>query len=152
MVLLFAVGLLSVSCDSRRVSDDYVSFKGANWHKDSVARFETVITDSTLRYNVELKIRNTEDYINRNIWLFIKCKAPDGEVTEDIKKDIPLADDEGRWLGKGAGNIYESVYQLKKNYRFEHCGKYTFEVVQGMRAEVIAGIRDIGLRVESSEE
>ncbi len=58
-----------------------------------------------------------------------------------------LADDRGRWLGRGIGDLYFIRLPYKQDILFPYKGIYRFEIVQGMRTD-LEGIRDVGLRVE----
>ena len=65
--------------------------------------------------------------------------------------ECPLADPEGRWLGKRTGRYVDARYRLRGgSARFPLMGHYRFAVTNGMRDSAISGIKDIGLRVEYS--
>lgn len=137
-----------MSCDENRVFDDYKSMEDYKWNINAPVRFEVNVQDSSEYCNIFLKVRNNQDYENKNLWMFVKLISPNGEIEIDSKLDCTLADDEGRWLGKGLGDIYDSSHKLKENFRFKHSGIYTFEIIHGMRKSILSGVRDIGLRVE----
>ncbi len=141
-------GLLLVACDKNRIFDDYKTIEDNSWNVSHPVSFEVAIQDSSVFYNIFLKVRNNQDYENKNLWLFIKCTDPYGLVEINTRMDCLLADDEGRWLGKGLGDIFDSSYVLNENFRFKHAGIYKFEIMHGMRENIITGVRDIGLRVE----
>ena len=62
-----------------------------------------------------------------------------------------LADEKGKWLGNGLGDIYDNQILFKKNVRFPLAGKYTFEIQHGMRADIVPLIMDVGLRIAKTE-
>ena len=85
-------------------------------------------------------------YPFQNLWLFIDDEQPFGPLLRDTIECM-LANDYGKWLGKGV-SIYETSFLIKKAYYFPIEGEYTFSLRQGMRAKSIPGIEEVGLRVE----
>lgn len=142
---LFVVIL--VSCDSKRVFEDYKTIDNEEWNKDSVALFKVNLEDTTQNYNLYINIRNSGKYPNSNIWLFVDIKSPDGELLTDTVEYI-LADNRGKWVGSGIGDLFDSQFLYKQNVYFPHGGEYTFSIKQGMRETNLQGIQDIGLRIE----
>ena len=83
-------------------------------------------------------------------FLFINTTFPDGSVAHDTL-ECPLADPEGRWLGKHTGRYVDARYRLRGgSARFPMTGRYHFAIANGMRDSAISGLKDIGLRVEYS--
>jgi gliding motility-associated lipoprotein GldH len=62
--------------------------------------------------------------------------------------EVILADNRGKWLGSGLGDIWDLQQIYKENIRFAQQGRYTFEYQQAMRTEKLPFILDVGLRVE----
>ena len=62
-----------------------------------------------------------------------------------------LADEKGKWIGSGMGDLYDNQIPFKKNVRFPLAGIYSFEIQQGMRMENVPLIMDVGLRIEKAE-
>jgi gliding motility-associated lipoprotein GldH len=72
---------------------------------------------------------------------------PGGKKITDTLECI-LADENGKWLGKGTGHIVDNRVPFKRNVIFPDTGKYTFEIEQAMRMEKLPEVYDIGLRIE----
>ncbi|MCG8582305.1 MAG: gliding motility lipoprotein GldH [Bacteroidales bacterium] len=147
--LLLAIIVLS-SCDRNVVFDQYVTIPDGGWNIDSMAVFKVDIQTSEQPYNVLLNVRNYSNYPNSNLWLFIDVISPSGKAIQD-KVDCVLADETGRWLGSGWGNLYHVQIPYQIGVKFAETGQYTFRIVQGMRDEDIKGIHNIGLRIEEAE-
>jgi len=145
VALLVTIGLSS--CDKNRIFDSYVTVPEAGWSKDSLAMFNVNITYATSSYNLLLHLRNTPEYPNSNLWLFIDVTGPSGKTERD-KVECILANQEGKWLGSGWGSIYETQIPYKMNVKFPEAGTYKIRIAHGMRTNDLPGIRDIGLRVE----
>jgi gliding motility-associated lipoprotein GldH len=132
------------ACSFNETYFEFRSF-GSEWGRTSPAVFEAKIDDNSIPYNIDIKIRNDNDYAFRNIWLFIDCKTPSGAVLNDTL-NVELADVFGKWYGKGF-SLHCLSAPLKTNYRFPETGVYTFAIRHGMRQDPLKGISDAGLRI-----
>lgn len=148
--LIFFAACLFLSCDPSRVYDKYKDIKDASWNKNDHVKFDVQIDDTVSYNNVYINIRNSGDYRFSNLYLFMSTVYPDLKVSVDTIECI-LANKEGKWLGKGLGDIKDSQMLLKKNVRFHKTGIYSFEFEQAMRVDVLDGIKSIGIRIEKAE-
>lgn len=130
---------------------EYRSFNNNIWNTDSAAVFKYTISDTTIKYDLSLKIRHTIDYEFQNLFFFL----------EDIKKDtieIILASKNGKWLGSGISDVREVEYVFDKNRIFSKKGEYKIRVEQAMRygpkdkIENLEHILDIGLIVSEHHD
>jgi len=149
--LLLAALIISsfFSCNLKVVSEDYRSFKNAQWPQDTVMVFKFDIPDSTRIYSLFLNVRNEGRYPYSNLYLFISVTPPRGKVLQDTV-ELTLADIHGKWLGSGLGDLYERQYPYKENIFFPQKGSYTIKVRQGMRTDdqVLRGIHDFGISLK----
>ena len=60
---------------------------------------------------------------------------------------IGIADDRGRWLGSGFGNIKLVRRLYIRDVRFASPGVYTFKLEQAMRLKEVP-VTDVGIRIE----
>ncbi|WP_430810778.1 MULTISPECIES: gliding motility lipoprotein GldH [unclassified Carboxylicivirga] len=151
LIITLVVGLITfASCDQKAVFDEYVTIPAGGWNLDSMAVFKVDIESAAQQYNVIVNVRNRSNYPNSNLWLFIDVISPSGQVVQD-KLECRLADDAGRWLGAGWGDLFHVQVPYQTNVKFAETGQYTFRIVQGMRDIDIKGIHNIGLRIEEAE-
>ena len=139
--------LLIISCDPNRVYEDNTNIEKNKWLQQNSIEFQVDIKDTVSAHNIYVNIRNTGKYPMSNIFLFIKTSSPLGYSVIDTFNCI-LADEKGKWLGKGFGNIWNNRFLYKKNVKFPIPGTYTFRYEQAMRKEELLGIVDVGLRIE----
>ena len=139
--------LLLISCDSRRVIDEYRSIGKVAWHTDSVQTFSFNVINKTQNHNIWFNIRNDRSYEFSNLWLFVTIEPPRGESLTDTVQ-VLLAEPSGKWLGKGFSGIYDSRVVYRRNVFFPEPGKYSIHLRHGMRPALLKGITDIGIRVE----
>ena len=109
------------------------------------------ITDTNALYNVYFIIRHTNAYPFSNIWIRISSKNPGDSAFEQSRLEIPLAEQSGKWLGRGMGEIYEHRMPLTRNdngKKFNKVGTYEVRLEQDMRLNPLPEVLHIGLRVE----
>ena len=155
MTKLFAkiVGIITLilsftSCDKNKVFETYIEVENANWKKENVASFEFAAVDTTTAHNLYINVRNTGMYPYSNLYLFVTMKGPNGGVLKDTVNCV-LANNRGKWLGKGIGDLWDLKIPYVGGFKFAQAGNYVVTLEQGMRVENgLEGITDIGLRVE----
>lgn len=150
VILAFAMLTGFSSCDSSKVYEEFVEIDAYTWDMNSPVRYEFEITDTVALHNVYINVRHANQYPYSNLWLFIDSWAPSGQKAVDTLECV-LADDHGKWLGSGLGDIWDTQILWKKNVRFASPGKYHVEYKQAMRTEQLVGIMDMGLRVELAD-
>jgi len=147
--LSVAIALLSLilySCSTDTVYNENVMLPSKGWDKNQPIVFNVSISDSINNYKFGLNIRNTISYRYSNLYLFLITEFPNGNISRDTLECI-LANNEGKWLGKGWGDIKENNIVLKSGLRFPLTGEYKFHIQQAMRVDTLAGINDIGLSI-----
>ena len=145
-LLLISLILLS-SCNSNVVFTESKVMNKNTWNLLNISSFKVPITDTLKSNNVIFTIRTGSSYPFRNIYLFVTTTSPDGKsITDTLQYN--LADEKGKWLGKGFGDIHELNLPYKSNIYFPVKGIYQFNIQHGMRIEDLKGVYDVGLRVE----
>ncbi len=144
---LLATLLMMLSCNSNVIFTDSVRMEENTWKLHDVPVYRVDISDTTAATDILFSIRTGPVYPFRNIFLFVTTTSPDGKsITDTLTYD--LADEKGKWYGKGLGDINELRLPYKSNVFFPVQGTYQFRVQHGMRAENLKGVYDFGMRVE----
>ena len=148
-IIIILLGLFS--CDSNKVFEEYIEVENANWQKENIASFEFIAKDTITAHNIYINIRNTGDYLYSNLYLFVTMKGPNGGILKDTVNCI-LADNRGKWLGSGVGDLWDLQIPYVGGFKFAQTGSYIISYEQAMRVEKgLKGITDIGLRVEKAD-
>lgn len=147
-VLLFV--LFFSACDDNRIFEENKEIPDNTWSSSAALKFDVNIVNIEIPTNFYINVRNADGYPYNNLFLFIKTTFPSGKMSNDTLECV-LADENGKWLGSGMGDIYDNQIPFKKNVLFPEPGKYTFEIQHGMRAENVPLIMDVGLRIEKAE-
>jgi gliding motility-associated lipoprotein GldH len=154
------LGILTglTSCSKNVVYTQYQQIdENTGWAKSNLLKFDFEAKDTNQLYDVYINVRNTETYPFRNLFMFLHTTYPNGTKITDTVECI-LADDRGKWLGSGMGNLFDNTILFKKNARFHQLGKYNFAFEQAMRfgdkntLDPLPLISDIGLTIEKAKE
>ena len=70
-VSFVALVISLMSCDSKRVFDEYQTVSGA-WSKDNAIEFKLMPPDTTKAYNLFINLRNTEAYKLSNLYVIVE--------------------------------------------------------------------------------
>ncbi|MBK7710573.1 MAG: gliding motility lipoprotein GldH [Bacteroidales bacterium] len=141
--------VLLISCNNSIVYTDSMPMPGKKWELMNIPAFIVNIDDTLTSNNVTFTIRTGSSYPFRNIFLFVKTISPDGKFITDTL-EYNLADEKGKWFGKGFGDIHELNLPYKSNVFFPVKGTYQFSIQHGMRIEDLNGVYDFGLRIEKT--
>lgn len=151
VALLFSLLVTLVSCDRSVVFEENLRIKNATWDRNEKAFFEFEINDSSAIYDLYLNFRHGGDYPYQNIYLFIESRSSSGQIAKDTALMI-LADNKGRWMGKGIGDIFDYQFRFKRGPLFPEKGRYYFEIEQAMREESLDNVTDIGIAIKKVKE
>lgn len=146
IVCLFSVFLIFCRCGRTTVFDECKTIERVGWHKDSVCTFLVEVADTVNFHRVEVIIRNSANYPNQNLWLFIDKTNPDGTTKKDTVQCF-LADEYGRWTGSGVGSIFSNSFIYQDSFVYSQLGVYSYTIQQGMRYDYLEGINSVGLCV-----
>ena len=154
-ILYFLIAIAFVSCDKKRVFDEYKSV-GKGWDKDSIVSFELSKIDTTKQYNLFLSIRDNNDYPFNNLFLIVSMEQPD-KVTKVDTLEYMMADPDGSLLGDGFTDVKESKLVYKEHMKFKS-GIYKVHIRQAVRqtgkvtgVQKLEGITDVGFRIEKTD-
>lgn len=146
-ILILSFLLLLQACNSNVVYTSSSAMAEETWKLMDIPVFKVDITDTINSNNVVFTIRNGSSFPFRNIFLFVTTTSPDGKnITDTLQYN--LADEKGKWYGKGFGDIHELNLPYKSNVYFPLKGIYEFKIQHGMRVENLKGVYDFGLRIE----
>lgn len=149
LVLIFVAALIFGSCNKGVIYQKYISIPDNQWLAGKPVTFTVPVEDTITPYNIYVNIRQANDYDFGNIYMFISITAPNNQTETDTINCI-LADNSGRWLGQGLGDIWDNKIWFKRNARF-HKGEYKFTYTQAMRVDTLQQIMDVGLSVQKAD-
>ncbi|MEQ8907883.1 MAG: gliding motility lipoprotein GldH [Vicingaceae bacterium] len=148
--LLLLICFSAWACDSNLVFEENLNIEDAVWDRNEKAKFAFQIEETGLAYNFYLNFRHSGKYPYRNLYLFTRTESPSGKVALDTAQML-LASPQGRWMGKGIGDLYDYQFRFKEQIIFPDSGEYHFEIEQAMREKELPYVTDIGIRIEKVE-
>lgn len=147
--LALLAALLFTACDGSVFYDHREAVDEHGWLPTESVNFDVEVPDTTTVYHFLVGVRNSISYPYANTFFFLTTTFPDGSTARDTL-EFPLADADGRWLGKRTGRYIDTRFYFRRNARFPMEGHYRFSITNGMRDSAIAGLKDVGLRIEYS--
>lgn len=145
--LILILSAVSISCSDH--GEVYMTPIDNLWKKDDNKMIEFEINDAQTPKNITFIVRHNNEYPYSNLFLISSMKNHKNEVIKTDTLQYILAKPNGEWLGNGFGSVKEIFLQYKNNYSFPNNGRYQIEVKQGMRANELKGIEDIGIKIEN---
>ena len=120
------------------------------WTYNFKPSFTFTITDTTSLYQPWFLIRHTQAYPYSNIWMWVYVKSPGDSLPRKERVNITLAENSGKWLGRGMGEIYEQRMKIEfsDSIRFRRSGTYTVSLEQNMRINPLPEVLNVGFRLE----
>ena len=154
-LFIIIAGLL-ISCDKKRVFDEYQSVGNA-WNMKKEVIFELPKIDTLKKYNLFINLRANDDYKFNNLFLIVSMEQPNG-LTKVDTLEYEMADVDGALLGDGFSDIKESKLYYKENLKFKASENNKIHIKHAVRqtgkivgVQDLEGITEVGFRVESIE-
>lgn len=145
--ILAIVAATAISaCDDHTVYHSYQSIPEKGWKKSDTLFFQMPINDSLTILRLSAGVRNENNYPYQDLYLFVSHNLEDSTKWQTDTLKFTLSDKEGKWIGTGWGNLYQSVQPMQSAI-IRHAGKYTIKVSHGMKDEILNGISDVGIKV-----
>lgn len=148
-ILLFSAMLLMLASCRRKTEYEEFAAVPDTWNNRNLVNFNVNITDTVTSQNVFISVRHSGKYEFSNLYLFVTAKSPNGSLKRDTV-EIMLADEHGKWQGKGAASVFTLYYPYKTNIRFPITGIYTFTIEQAMWIKDLKNVNNIGLMIEKA--
>lgn len=134
------------SCTDEALMDRNEAITDNLWTDAQHPEFELDIDDPAAGYDVYLNLRNSAQFPFSKIYVLVHLEK-EGQPRTSYRVGLKLADRDGLWTGKSAGNLYAHQALFLRNYHFPDSGQYRFVVESNMRLSPLPGISDVGLRI-----
>ena len=155
-ILFLLMTFLIMSCDDKRVFDQYKSV-GNSWNKDSIVTFKLPQLDDSKKYNLFVNIRDNNDYPFNNLFLIVSMEQPNKKIVVDTL-EYQMSNPDGSLLGNGFTDVKENKLYYKENVDFKLKGDYNVKIQHAVRQtgkitgmKTLSGITEVGFRIESIE-
>ena len=143
---------LLASCIRSNVFEKNAAIKNHAWQENFQPAFTFTITDTVSSYSMFFTIRHTDAYPYSNIWLSIGLKFPGADTAVNSKMEIPLADLDGKWYGRGMNEVWEQQMPMFEGLHFSKTGTYSVSLKQIMRINPLPEVMSVGVRLEKNKK
>ena len=137
---------LTISCTNNAYFEDNKEILNQSWDYNQQPDFTVKIEDNKSKYDLYVNIRHTNQYDYSNLYILLHEKGKSIRDTS-YRKEIKLAELDGKWTGKSSGTLYETQFLAKSNITFPDTGLYTFAIEQNMRINPLLEINDVGIKL-----
>jgi gliding motility-associated lipoprotein GldH len=146
--LICFISLLCFSgCDKARIIDENKEIPASGWYYKNNLGFDFEIKDTNRVYSVYVNVRANNEYPFSNLFIMLHQRTPSNKDTS-FRRELTLIDPNGKWLGKGLGDLFDFQIPVMERVRFKEKGLYHFDVAQNMRLDTLPHIMAAGMRVE----
>ena len=149
--IFFYLFVFFIACQNNKAQHKYYVFEDNKWNSDSIVSFNFDNIDTTASYDIYLKIRHSVDYRFQNLFLFSNINNEKDTI------EIFLSQKNGKWNGKGFGDIKEIDVLISKEASFENFDEANYSFEQAMRYNDLEkiieldGLFAIGLAIKRNE-
>jgi gliding motility-associated lipoprotein GldH len=148
MLIFLLFGL--ISCGKDVILNEYKNLPDYGWEQKNKAIFEFESTDTTHYTNFAINLRVSGDYPFSNMYVVSHLIGPDSSV-QSQRTNLTLAEDDGKWLGSGMGDLLSYQIPIITNRALRKPGKYIIELEQYMRMDTLPAVKDVGIKVTRGE-
>lgn len=149
--IFFYLFVFFIACQNNKTQYKYHVFEDKKWNSDSIVSFNFDNIDTAASYDIYLKIRHSVDYKFQNLFLFSNINNEKDTI------EIFLSQKNGKWNGKGFGDIKEIDVLISKEVTFENFDEANYSFEQAMRYNDLEkiieldGLFAIGLAIKRNE-
>jgi len=152
-ILFLLIAICFCSCNNSPYFQKEEGIPQNAWDYNFKPTFKIDITDTNAAYSSYFVIRHTDAYAYSNIYLWVYSKQPGDTSFHKTRVNIKLAENNGKWLGRGMGEIYEqympiNLTDLNTKRFFKRKGTYEIKLEQNMRINPLPEVLHVGIRIE----
>lgn len=119
----------------------YHDIDSTGWQYGDTLKYTFVPADSVVTGDMALSLRHTNDYIYSNI--FLEVTITDSLTSRCDTLAVTLADDFGRWHGRGIGTDFQITDTIARGATFRR--PVNIGVRHIMRDEVLPEVEQVGI-------
>ncbi len=139
------------ACNKSKIYEERHKFDNYTWNRFKPLFFEVPVNDIKSEYNVYLTLRHITQYPYDNLKTNLTMYAPSGEE-RTTRHTFIIKDEDGKFLGAGAGDLWDVELLVKGKMVFNEEGTYKFQIDNLMDYYDIVGLMDLGLVVKKAEK
>lgn len=148
LLTLTVTPILLASCAGDGDFSRFTTLSDSGWAYGDTVRFDAERPDSLSRGTLTLALRHTNDYGFANIWLEVTINDAGHQRRDTL--NLCMADDYGRWQGKGFGSTRQLQAEVARGVSPAPGSEITVRHI--MRVDTLRGVREIGVSFVERKE
>lgn len=141
LTILLMAGMLCSCRPGRNDFSGYEFISPEGWAYGDTLEFMPELSDSVVSGMLTLSLRHTNDYLFSNIWLEVTTADSVGARTDTL--NIILADEMGRWCGRGIGTDFQITDTIFPSVTVHR--PVEIKVRHIMRLDILEDIEQVGV-------
>ena len=151
-LIIAVLSLIALTaCNKGKIYEKRQQFDNYTWNRFKPLFFEVPIKDREIEYNVYLTLRHITQYPYDDLKINLTIYSPTGEERTTMHTFL-VKDKSGKFLGAGAGDLWDLKLLVKGKYYFNEEGKYKFQIDNLMDYYDIVGLADLGILIEKTNK
>jgi gliding motility-associated lipoprotein GldH len=148
---LFIFMIVILSCDNRKIFEEYQKFEKQSWHRFNILKFDVPVKDTQNAFQIELNIRHLPEFKIREMQINMTIYMPSGEI-RTAEHTLSFTTKEGESLSECLGYLCDISFMLRNDFIFQEAGTYKFEIENKWPKLELPGILEVGLRINRSNK
>lgn len=150
-ILTFLLAGTLFACQETTVYHSFRNLPADGWRRNDTLCFDVAVTDSQTSYQLSVEVRNLSDYPYQNLSVILLHETPDSLIVSNDTLHFILADQQGNWMGKGWGGIYQCSFPTG-SINIRQAGRHRLILQHGLADTCISGIHDIGIKLTKKSD
>ncbi len=141
-IVAVVAALILVACTTNVGEQGrFYALPADGWAYNDTLSFDSLCVDSVTSGRLAVSVRHTNGYLYSNLWLELTTVQGDSLHRDTV--NVPIADDFGKWYGRGVGVSFATIDTLPQRYTLQR--SMPVYVRHIMRCDTVEDIEQIGL-------
>ncbi|MBK9271368.1 MAG: hypothetical protein IPM48_07205 [Saprospiraceae bacterium] len=147
-ILLWTI-VFANSCRNALYKEE-ITVDPIGWTYDQEVKFKWNVKDTSLLYDILLKLEHTIDLKYQNVYVKAITSIPNQADAEQILS-LELLHTNGIPVGDCYGNHCRAALVLNEKIRFPSLGEYSLKLQQNSRQDSLPGLKSLSLEIVQSK-
>jgi gliding motility-associated lipoprotein GldH len=144
---LFIFMIVILSCDNRKIFEEYQKFEKQSWHRFNILKFNVPVNDIRIPYQIDLNIRHLPEFRIEELPVNMTLYMPSGEI-RTAEHILKFTADNGESLSECLGDYCDISFVLRDDIIFQDTGTIRIEIENKWPKLELPGILEVGLTLK----
>jgi len=119
--------MILTSCNKAKIYENRQEFENYTWNRLNALFFDVAVKDIDVEYNIYITVSHITQYPYEDLKVNLTIYSPSGEERTTMHS-IKIKDAQAKFLGAGAGDLWDVELLAKEKLRFKQAGTYQFQI------------------------